>query len=351
MLPRLIAVVTAVALVLGALAVRNNLDDEGDAGAGNADGPIRLVCARELADACGDLEGGDVSVVVEDASTTADRLAGGNGRPDLDAWLTIDPWPAMVEDARARAGAEPVLASTSDVLARSPLVIVAKADRADVLARACATTSVEWSCVGQHAGASWASLGGDETWGSVRPGHLSPDTSASGLAVLAQASASYAGRADLSANDLDDPAYRRWLTTLERSVPTFTPSASSPVEEVLQRPTYDVVGTTEADATTTLERSPGRRGSLTIFYPQPMVTADVVLVSVGGGALPDSLGSDASRALAGAGWRDAGTGGSPPAGAPLSNGEPVLASLPASSGLPSAGTLAALRRVWQEVVR
>jgi hypothetical protein len=103
----------------------------------------------------------------------------------------------------------------------------------------------------------------------------------------------------------------------------------------------DAAGTTEADAGPLLARS-ARRDALTLLYPSPMATADVVLATTGEKGRASSLrdavqGGHGRTALTDAGWR-VGDGSRPDAPA-----------LPSSSGLPSPGLLDALRGRWHEV--
>jgi hypothetical protein len=85
--------------------------------------------------------------------------------------------------------------------------------------------------------------------------------------------------------------------------------------------------------------------TLRVIYPEPVVTADVTLSSLGeppADELVDRIGRDRlDRALAQAGWR---VPGQDPAGGVGSGPE-----LPEASGLPSPGALQYLRQRWQEV--
>ena len=82
MLARLLAVVAAVAMVAGALAVRGQWDAEGGATGGDTGGDnggegLRHVCSTELREACEDIRGRagrPLLVTVETARTTAERL-------------------------------------------------------------------------------------------------------------------------------------------------------------------------------------------------------------------------------------------------------------------------------------
>lgn len=350
---RVLALVVAVALVTGALYVRGRLDagepivgvggGEGGGGSPDDDTPYILVCAAELAAACEALAVDGVVVRVEDAGSTAAGLAGASAAGELgfDGWLAPQPWPGVAEALR-----EPTLpalapAVTSDVLARSPLVLAGFEERVTALEAACGR-ALDWRCLGDQAGLPWADLGVDGATGTVRPGHLDPTVSATGLLVLGQAVTSYADRTDLSRADLDGGEFAGWFDRLEGAVPAFDPSSGSQLVELQTRylASYDAVGTTEAEVADRPFTTPAGRQPIVVRWPEPVATADVVVAGYTGDALPADLVEALGPALAGAGWR---VDGSAPAGL---DGAPAL---PGSAGLPGAGFLVALQQRWEEV--
>ena len=234
------------------------------------------------------------------------------------------------------------------MIARSPLVIAARQDRAAVLTAFCGG-QVTWTCVGEVAGAPWTDIGGQETWGVVRPAHAEPLTSGAGLLVLGAAVASFVATPEVDADavtpidwDTND-AFPGWFQNLERTVPeeAFTPGRD-PLGTWLQRRLigYDLVGTTEAAALTSLAAAaPDIRDDATVLYPAPVATADVLLAPVAGGRDATGLEDDLTEALITAGYR---VDGNAPPGAPV---------LPESDGLPAPGALDALRGLWERVAR
>jgi hypothetical protein len=335
---RLLAFVAAAAMIVAALVVRDRIDDDDNNGGGG--GVARLTCVTELAETCETLErlhGGDLQVTVEPAGVTADRLSA-PGNASMDAWLTLQPWPDIVAEAQTAAGL-PSLLRPGNALARSPLVIAMWKDRAARL-QPCGGT-VEWKCLGEATRKGrWRDVGGEESWGLLKPTHPSPDESA-GLLVLAQATAAFFGRTDLAASDLDDDAFRGWFTALEDDRPAVDIQAM-----LTQGPgAADAYGTTEAEAGPLIANS-ARRSQLALLYPSSVATADVVLATVAGGRehrVGDIVGSSETRKiLSAAGWRVSGLA-------------PVLGvgrqTLPPGNGLPPPGFLAALRKLWQEVAR
>ena len=350
---RFLAVVAAVGMVAAALLVRTVIDGgsgggPGGAGGDGSDDTTTVVCGPDLRALCEALAAADptVRVVVEDEADTVARLAAdGVAGLDADAWFTVGPAAAVLADDRAAAGLPPLaLGGTSPVLARSPAVLVAAADRAAALTSAC-PTGVTWACVGPFAGRPWTEAGGQPAWGQLRPGLPSPATGA-GLVVWSQAVSSQTVAVDLPAlwarNDLDDPAVSGWFDALATQSKRAGAAAGDPLSRFLVAPaTFGVVGALEAAAGPAVQRGAGRNAP-SLIYPEPVVSADVTL-TVPAGSSPedvlDRLGRDRiEQFLAEEGWRvpgrpDApGVGGGPP--------------LPDTSGLASPGSLSYLQERW-----
>jgi hypothetical protein len=342
---RVLAVVAAAAMVAGSLALRSRLDR----GSAERSLALRLTCATELAAACRRLADGDhrVRLTVEAAGVTADRLAGVDADPGLDGWLVAAPWPELVDGQRRARALGPLFDPDRPVLARSPLVMAVWRDRAAALSPRCGPVGVGWKCLGEAAGTAggWQAVAGHPEWGDVKPGHAPPASDGVGLLVLGQATGAWFGRTDLSTVDLEDEGFQRWFAGLEQAVPA---SGASALETMLVTgpAAFDAAATTEAEAGPGLATS-ARRSAVELLYPSPMATADVVLATgrPGGGAAASlrSLagGADGRRALAAAGWRVDGQ--------PHAAGVPDDPTLPATSGLPPAGLLDALRARWHEV--
>lgn len=335
MAARVLAVVAAVAMVAGALAVRARLDESGE----RSGTTLRLVCATELAAVCEALEddpGIRVEARVEAATTTADRLIGlaPGVQPPLDGWLTTVPWPAIVAQGRARAAREAFLVP-GDVLARSPVVLAVRADRNPVLTAQCGGEP-GWKCVGDVAGKAWTELpGGKAEWGRVKPGHP-PSPTVAGLTVVGGAAVGYFGTADLSLTELEDGGFQSWLRRIEDASPEL---AVSPLLTMLQRPSaFDVVGALEAEAGPAMTTA--RTPKPVLLYPSPVATADVVLATTGdrpAELLAEAVsGSTGVAALVDGGWR---VEGRKPAA-----GIRATVQLPATSNLPEPGVLEALNR-------
>jgi hypothetical protein len=340
------AALVAVLLVIVAVWIRGLIDEDGGSGDG---GTVRLLCTTELEAACAELaEHADVSVTVESAGTTAQSLVAlpDEQRPDFDAWLAPGPWSQMVDVQRR--GKRPVFETPSAPIGRSPFLLVARADRRPVLeATPACNNTLDWKCLGAVAGRPWTELpGGQPAWGTVKPTFGDPSTSAVALLVLSQATSEFLGTADYSRAELETDEYLDWISGIERAVPS-TPA--NPFLEMLQQlptATYDVVGTTEAEAAPAIAAAaPDRRRELTLLYPEPVVTADVVLAAVAGrdDTVGDLAGDDElAAALARTGWRVPGQ--------PSARGVRDTPALPRASGLPpDPGALVALQETWQGV--
>lgn len=339
----LVALVVAVGMVVGALYVRGTFDPA-TGGPLGSDAPLELVCATELRAACEDIAGEGIVVRTEEAGATAEALSAGAGS-DEDLWLTLAPWPQMVTEARERGGREPLSGASPIRLARSPLVLVVWQDRAAVLAQEC-SEDFSWRCIGRVAGGTWADVGGDASWGPLKPGHADPSTNATGLLVLGQAVSDFVGETDFSTRDLGDDAFLSWFSDLEGAVPDFGRPDSTPLQQMLQfgPARFDVVGTTQAEAGPLLERSAARAERLISRPAAPLVVAEVVLAPL----RPESEGrvgevaERAGEALAAAGWQ---VEGHPPA----AGVDDVV--LPDQAGTPPPGALDALRTRWEEITR
>ena len=148
-----------------------------------------------------------VSVTIEDAGVTLDRLAALGDDEAAPLWLTVEPYPAMVDSIRAGARAEP-LGFTTSVLGASQLGVALPPDgRLDVLVAACGTQPL-WRCIGEDAGAPWTDIGGEASWGTIRPAFGDVNDSALGLASFASSVAGYFGDADISRSRWEaDPAF------------------------------------------------------------------------------------------------------------------------------------------------
>lgn len=283
-------------MVVVAVQVRARLDDR------EVDRRPRIVCATELAVVCEAIDG-DADVRVEPAGTTADRLVTAGDDLDLDGWVTPGPWPAVARAVRTRIGKQPGMHVSGPPLARARLVIAVWPDRAGVCGG-----DIGWACLVKAAASP-----------SFRLGLPDARRDALGLVALGSAAQSLAPE-----DPLNDDGFRGALDALDRAVPRPLP----PFATVLS------IGPALADAYVVAE-SAGGRDRMTLAYPAPVVTADVMVGDVRGdrGERADALlrSKRVRDALVQAGWRT------------------DLGAL--DSGLPPADVLEALRVLWTEVAR
>jgi hypothetical protein len=347
---RLLALLGAVAMIVGALALHGDLSSDGGSGGSGGASTGRLLCASELAAACQQLS--DETGVKFDVQAAGDTVALlstlTDGRTfEYDGWLTTGREAEIVRDARTRAQLSAVLGAPLGPIARTPLMLAIWKDRAAALSNRCGGT-LKWKCLGDVAGVRWSSLGGDGAWGDVKPGHADPQATGEGLAIIGQAASQYFGRSDLSTADYEDSGFLDWFTRLERAVPSGAGvgDESDFVRMLTAGPSvYDVVATTEAEAGPLLANAArDRRDAVTLLYPAPVATLDIVFAPVADRdtGLQDTVtGDDGRAALAHAGFRVDGED------RPL--GVPSRPPLPTKSNLPDAGSLSALLQTWREV--
>jgi hypothetical protein len=289
---RVLAVLVAIGMVVGAVYLRGRIDDEDNGGAsGNGGGNGQLVCDPVLEAACRAVSD---DVVVEDAATTAERLLDAD-RADFESWVTPGPWPAMVDALRSSDGRPALFDDGGQVVASSRMALVAPPE-----------APPDWRAVGDAVG------GGD-----LRLGWRNPTTGLGVLQVGAFAVGFFDGP-DFATNDFD-AAFTAYLDAIVDEAEV----ARDPLERRLQQGISfaEVVVSFQGEAELLLdEAAPGRRGDLRPLYPEPVVAVEAVLAGTEEGA------DDLRDALEEQGW-------DVPANGP---------------GLPSPGVLAAL---WQEVRR
>lgn len=309
---RIGALLLAVALVAVAFVVRDRRSADGDAGSTPTgpttpgattpggtvpSGTLRLICATELAAACADAAalGAKVSATVEPAGTTAARfVAADEPAAVADAWLTVDPWPAFVDQERRAKTFEPFFGTDGTRIAHSPIGVAVRKGRSAALAEACGGT-VTLACVGDKGGASWSDLGGQVAWQRFRPTLNDPTASATGPAALAAAVRQR--RNDDSTLTLDqlqaDTSFVSWLGGFERS----TLTGGTPLEQSVLVPKYDGVVVSQAELAST-------RGAANVFDfvgATPFV-AEVTVIGRSGTTVPAATVEVLTERLAGVGW-------------------------------------------------
>lgn len=227
---RLGAFFAAILLVVGAVLLRDWLDDRSDdaTGSDSSGGPttdqvsgnsFALICSTEFEDVCEALAGANITVTVEPAGTTLDRLAKVDDDQLPDAWLTLDPFPAMLDQTRERsvAGFGPATTGTAPVASTTPIVAVAGRISA-TFAAACSTPSTA-TCAG--------------TIGAVEVGISDPFSEASGLLNFANGVAGLVGSTEIDSIQLEESEVRVWVRGLGDQ--NNAVSTESPLETLINR--------------------------------------------------------------------------------------------------------------------
>lgn len=221
-LSRIVALGVAVALVVGALAVRGERaadplavggDDEG------GDGPVAgaVICPSDLRVTCDAVEAElpQLTVVRRPSAEVADEASAGlvDG-----VWLVPAAWADIVDDARGRAAvaAEPLVRSAP--VATSPVRMLGPQSRVEALAAVCGQpiADVELSCLARLVDEPWPAPFDANGWGRVGVAVPPPETT-TGLMATATVAAAVAGP-DFGARELGVPATVEALRRFEGSV-------------------------------------------------------------------------------------------------------------------------------------
>ena len=325
---RLAALIAAVALIIGAVALRRSFDGRSSASPvapGTSDPAqtaapqaLRIVCISELAAACDAARAEGAATTIESYADTLARIEAGDIPP---IWVTFERINGLAVNPATN---QSYFAPPAIALASSQLLLVAPIERATAFGDLCGGAS-NWTCIGKNAGKSWADIGGVGAWGRLIPGHADPTRSAVGLLMLGSAAASYYGAVDMNQAQINgDLEFGLWFNRLESSIPKNVFGMSSPLDAMLTRKLVSVVGTTHADLA---QRASAQLPSLTTTFTGQ--TAAAVAATVPDAALPDEIIKAMTDALIDATW------------------DPVN---PENLALPSSGVLRTLRDNWSNLL-
>jgi hypothetical protein len=309
---RLLALVLAAGLVVGAVFVRRAIDHDGGSG---ASGVPRVVCASEVQAACLRLASAGLIHVarIEAPGQTTDRLSTPDGRLGADAWLVSGFWPQIVTGNRARSGLPPLSLASSAVLGTQPARVFLRPARATTTISHC--SPLEWRCLAPMAAQPWTTFGGQPDWGQVSLA-IPPVDTTEGLVTVAAAVGSAAGTDQYASNDVVDQV-DEFLQRFSRDATTM----ADPVDSMVVKPgSVDVTAGLKADA----DGQPA--GSVTTLWAAPAATVGAVIAgSVG------SLDLGAVRdALARTGW------------------DPPTPNSRITTGLPRPDVMDAVRNEWKQ---
>ncbi|HWL45301.1 MAG TPA: hypothetical protein VNQ73_20320 [Ilumatobacter sp.] len=296
---RLAAVVVAAGLIVAAVLVRSNVID-GDDGGSRSSGreATALICLTELKALCDAVAAAQpgVTVRIQSAAATAAAWNTATEQPDA-VWLTVGPFPELVEAERARRRLQPLTITSTTVGASQLVVAVPTGDKVAALAAACGTT-LRWACIGDAAGKPWSDLD-SPAQGTVRPA-FAPLNTAVGQLSVTQAILGYFGDRPI---DAGDPGFISWVRRSARAVPATSLSGGTPIATIQVRSSsLDVAVGFDA------EIANAQRGQLSVLYAAPMTRVDLVLAAPGGVNTSGRLADAVRTAAATHGWGATATG-------------------------------------------
>lgn len=316
---RVLAFLGAAALIIGALLIRNGLDDHSSSSSDGTDAPSGgstiVVCSTQLAAVCNKLPK-SYSVTVESAGDTLDRLSK-NGAQPPDAWITLDPFPGMLDTLRTYSNL-PALAPEVAAIATDAPVLAVPTARNDAVAAGCAGQAA-WKCLGGAAGKPWTSLSPDAAGGDVLVGITDPGSEDLGLVTFANAVAGYFGVVQADNSSFQDPGFTSWLRNFSNNVDVVS-TGSTPLGTLLIRKTeVNVAASTDSEV-----GGNQRRSEVATVAASPAVSPTVVVA--GFTARGKAVATKAPPLFLAVGWTS-----------PASP-QPQL----------PAGTFVALRALWKE---
>ncbi|MBW3536489.1 MAG: hypothetical protein KY395_01790 [Actinobacteria bacterium] len=331
---RLGSLILAVVLVLGALWIRGRTGGGLLVAGGGLDG--RLTCSTELRRACEALSEDHprLRVKVEPAGVTAEAIAARRGAaPDFDVWLTLQPYGGVARELLGATTDRPVLGTASGALAHSRIGMYVHESRAQTLSTHC-QGQMAWGCVlgAISGGQTWDNIGGEETWGPIKP-HIDDPAEASALLALGGAAVGLIGENPDGLTIRENADFATALSSLKRARTRSELPASAALARML------AVGPSEIDIVVALTAERDRFGDAAskarLLYPAPVVSAQVVAVprrnaEVARDLMDALLASRFRETLESTGWDV----GSPATG---------------TQNSPSVGAHITLRDMWREL--
>jgi hypothetical protein len=312
---RVAAFLIAAALIVAAILIRNGLDDNSSDSTDGTSQPTGgkqvVICSTEFESVCNQLDDKKYDVTTEPAGTTLDALAK-DGATLPDAWITLDPFPGMIDVMRGIKSLSPTTPTVVAVATDAPELAVAKAV-SDGVTIACGGP-VTWKCLGTNGGKAL------DQGGKLLPGITDPDQASNGLLTFANAVAGYFGNTDFDTNAWQDGAFVGWLRNFHtKSKMNVAEEGAVPLSTLLTRKT-----TVNVAATTASEAAKSPQSNLFTVVPVTPAIQYVAVVATFGTRARD-LAPKVGPLLVSAGWMQA------------SDPAPHL----------KAGTFVALRRLWE----
>lgn len=291
------AFLIAAVLIAGAWVVRTQVIDSDDASSGGS-GTTSVICVTELAEICNAVlvERKDITVTIESVNNTLDRLGADAVADDL-VWVTMQPFPAMVDSLRVTARLDPLEISV-DRLASSPLTLVVAADRAESLATTCGDPA-KWDCIGRIANEPWSAVDPSAAAGLVRPAFAPHPDTAIGQLGVASAVLGFFGDAPITSGDTGFITWTRNLAGASEPPP--------PGQTAIQRlQVRSSVADIAVGAAAELNDLADAR--FVLLAPEGASTVDVIAAGLGTN-LSGDVTAALTAALVDAGWNQPATAG------------------------------------------
>jgi hypothetical protein len=320
-LRRLLALVVAIGLVVGAYVVKTRVIDKPSGTTTTTTDPTNpsdpsqpsapkgkaaVWCIEELKAACeAAARSTNVTVSIESAGKTLDRLTA-NSNPN-DIWITLAPWDGLLTNATARTIKDQ--APVAQELASTPVVVAGPKPRLDVIAKVCAPLT--WVCIGDQVDKKWDAIGGQTAWRDVVFVHTDPTSTASGLAAYSAALAGRVGTPAFSITELNDPKISEWSKKLETA---NHPAQIDPFGKLAVSADFFLAGGLKPEA------------GANAIVPSPEVRVGAIVAAIGAAKI-DAKFADALKAELGKNGWDVGV---------------------ASSGVPDATAMEAARNNWKQ---
>jgi Ca-activated chloride channel family protein len=189
---------------------------------------------------------------------------------------------AILEDLSKSKFGQPLVDASDPQSCQSvvetPLVLVAWAERADVLWDG-EPNSHTWRRIHDALldPQGWASYGHPE-WGYVKFGQTNPLTSNSGFMTILLLTYEYHQKTgNLTADDiLSSPEFQEWFLGFQGTISQFGNSTGTYMEEIIAYgpSMYDIVAVYESTAIENFETAAGHYGDLRVYYPPAIVMSD-----------------------------------------------------------------------------
>jgi hypothetical protein len=289
---QVVAAVVAVVLIAGAWLIRTRVIDGDSADAPQAPSTAStVVCVSDLRDVCTAALAGrtDVQVRFEAANTTLEAR-GSDDVPSDAIWITMEPFPEMVDQLRARSGRSPAEVAVEPI-GSSPLSLVVVAARAESLQIGCGDP-VQWRCLGDAAGGEWSELDANAPSGKVLPAFGSHPSMAIAQLGVTNAFLGFFGSNPI---DRDDPALITWVRRLARTAQATQGTTAIQTIQIRQSALNVAVGV-QAEL---VDPDDPR---FVVLPTEPALNVEVVAVVPVGTKAPDGLIDELRTAFVADGW-------------------------------------------------